>query len=505
MRGWRGFVFRALLVLATPAAAAAQGRSCDLVQAADYAQITNARGESVWYFRDPVRLRCTGNVTLAADSAIYNRTLAAMELIGGVAYRDSTNQLTADWANYIGRLEQLLARGNVVLTDLQDGSVVTGQELQYLREMPGRPLSHVVMRGGRPRAVLRESRPAPPDPAPAVPPPGADTAAPVEITADRLEFLGDSLFLARGRVEIERGGMTGASDSARYDQPSERLTLLGGAHVRDDRYRLEGERIDAFVRGEALREVRAEVRTTLISDELTVRSERLRIGFIEGALDRLEAWNPAAMAAPIDSAAPRPERAVAIAEDFLLRADSIDAAADSGRLREVRAIGHGYGERRLDSLAAGLPAMVSRDWIQGDTIIGYFAAVATDAAADTTPAAAPILDEAPADAFAAARRIGGPEGDEAESADSEIVLERVVVIGGSGPALSLYRMEPAADGERGPINFMKARRIILFMIEGDVDRVEAEGPMDGVYLDPVRGRATPAPAAPPPVTGEPGR
>ena len=504
MRGWRGFVFGALLLLAAPLPTGAQGRSCDF-DPADYAQITNASGESILYFRDPVRMRCTGDVTLAADSAVLNRTRRAIELIGAVVYRDSTNQLTSDWANYLGSIEQLLARGNVVLTDLQDGSVVTGQELQHLREMPGRPRSHVVIRGGRPRAVLREARPRPPGPAPAVPPPGDETAAPVEITADRLEFLGDSLFLARGRVEIERGGMTGASDSARYDQPSERLTLLGGAHVRDDRYRLEGERIDALVRGEVLREVRAEVRTTLISDELTVRSERLRIGFVQGALDRLEAWNPAAMAAPPDSAAPRPERAVAIAEDFRLRADSIDAVADAGRLREVRAIGHGYGERRLDSLAVAVPAMVARDWIQGDTIIGYFADVFTDAAADTTPAAQD-LDDAPSDAFDVARPIRDPDGDTAESADSaEIVLERVVVIGGSGPALSLYRMEPAAEGERGAINFMKARRIILFMIEGDVDRVEAEGPMDGVYLDPVRRRATPAPEAPPARTGGPRR
>ena len=469
MRARRGSLLGALLVLAGPGAAAAQARTCSLVQPADYAQITNARGESVWYFRDPVRLRCTGEVTLAADSAVYNRTQAAMELIGAVAYADSANRLTADWANYTGRLEQLLARGSVVLTDLRDGSVVTGQELQYLREMAGRPLSQVVMRGGRPRAVLREAPPQARGPAPAVPPPGADTAAPVEITADRLEFVGDSLFLARGRVEIRRGATTGASDSARYDEPSERLTLLGRGHVRDDRYRLEGERIDALVRGEVLREVRAEVRTSLLSDELTVRSERLRIGFEDGALDRLEAWNPLAMAAAADSAAPPAERALAIADDFRLRADSIDAIADSGRVREVRAIGHGYGERHLDSLAVDVPAMVARDWIQGDTIIGHF-------------------EDAPRE----------------EGADSvEVVLERVVVIGGAAPALSLYRMEPAAEGERGAINFMKARRIVLFMIEGDVDRVEAEGPMDGVYLDPVPARPT-APA-PPRQVGGPGR
>ena len=197
MRRRRGLACGMILLLAAPAAAAAQ-RSCDLVQEADFRQLVNARGETVIYFRDPVRLRCTGDVTLQADSAVYNRSAQEMELIGAVVYRDSTNQLTARWANYIGRLEQLLARGEVVLTDLVDGSVVTGQELQYLRATPTRPVSHVVMRGGRPHAVLRESAPAT---APGAPPTvelPPDSAAPVEVTADRLEFLGDTLFGARG-------------------------------------------------------------------------------------------------------------------------------------------------------------------------------------------------------------------------------------------------------------------------------------------------------------------
>ena len=467
MRCRAGLTCGMILLLAAPAALAAQSRTCNLVQEADFSRLVNARGESVLYFKDPVRLRCTGGVTLAADSAVYNSTLLAMELVGAVVYRDSTNQLTADWANYLGSLEQLMGRGDVVLTDLRNGSVVTGDELQYLRQTRTRPLSQVVMRGGRPHAVLREAPAAAPGPETVVQPAGADSAAPVEITADRLEFLGDSLFLARGTVDIQRGATTGASDSARYDRAEERLTLLGGGHVRDDRYRLEGERIDAWVRGEVLREVRAEDRTSLISADLTVRSERLRIGFVDGALDRLEAWNPVRPDA--DPAAPR-ERALALAEGFRLRADSIHAVADSGALREVRAIGHAYGERRLDSLAVGIPSRIARDWIQGDTIVGHFATLSVtelDAPADEPAVEA---GAAPADS-------------------TELVLERVVVIGGGGPALSLYRMEPDAEGALGAINFMKASRIILFMTEGEVARVEAEGPIDGVYLDPTGSRA----------------
>lgn len=454
MRRWRGLACGTVLLLAAPTAATAQARDCNLVQEADFRRIVNARSETIFYFRDPVRIRCTGSVSLAADSAVFNQSQNAIELVGAVVYRDSTSQLTSDWANYQGQLEQLLARGDVVLTDLENGSVATGEQLQYLRRSPTRPTSHMVLRDGRPRAVLRERSAGGDRPGPA-----ADTAAPLEVIADRLEFIGDTLFLARGNVDLERGGTTGAADDARYHQMDERLTLLGNAHVRDERYRLEGERIDALVEGESLREVMAERNTSLVSEELTVRSERLHIGFVEGALDRLQAWNPL----PTPPAGTDPEevvpgeRALALAEGFRLRADSIDAVADSGALREVRAVGRGYGERRLDSLTAGLPAIAARDWIQGDTIIGYFTSA-----------------------------------EPAETADStEVVLERVVVIGGAAPALSLYRTEPEADAERGAINFMKASRIILFMTEGEVARVEAEGPVEGLYLDPVVERPAP--------------
>lgn len=472
MRRWRGLAWTVLL-LAAPAAASAQARTCNLVQEADFRQLINARGETIVYFRDPVRLRCTGGVSLAADSAVYNRTQLVMELIGSVVYRDSTRQLTSDWANYLGNLEQLLARGDVILTDLRNGSTATGAELQYLRASETRATSHSVLRGVRPRAVLQQAEPAP-----------GDTAAPLEVVADRLEFIGDTLFLARGSVDLVRGATTGAADSARYHQANERLTLLGDAQVQDDRFRLEGQRIDALVDGEVLREVLAVRETSLISEDLTIHSERLHIGFVDGALDRLQAWNP-----PAPPSAPAPsERATALAEGFRLRADSIDARADSGALREVRAVGRGYGERRVDTATVQLPSMIARDWIQGDTIIGYFTTL--EPAADTVATATElgVRPDAVPDTAAGAVAAGS-----AATADSaEVVLERVVVIGGSSPALSLYRMEPEGEGEQGAINFMKATRIILFMTEGEVARVEADGPVDGLYLDPVARRPEPA-------------
>lgn len=465
----------AVLALAgmAPAAAAQGGRRCRQVLPADARRLVNAQGEEVYYFMDPVRVLCTGGVRLEADSAVMNRTDATVLLVGDVVYRDSTRELTADWANYLGSREQLLARDDVVLRDLDGGTIITGGRMDYLRETADRPVARMIVEEGRPHAVIprRTESPAADSAEP------RDTAAaPTEVWANRMVFQGEDVFTGEGDVEIERGGTTGGGDRATFDQRTEEMTLVGSAHVENERYRLEGERIDAFLRGDALEEVRAREAARVVSAEMDVSAERIRIGFRDDRLERLEAWNP------------EPEttrRARANSEDFRLRADSIDAWADSLGIREVRAVGRAYGERAADSVVSGLPPVAVRDWIQGDTIIGYFAAAAPDstaeplAGADAPPAPAAVVGVEAADGSGR-----DDEGDATVGAEEEVVLERIVVIGGSGPALSLYRMRSGEEGASPSVNFMRAQRIILFMERGDVGRVEAEGPIEGVYLDP---------------------
>lgn len=239
------------------------------------------------------------------------------------------------------------------------------------------------------------------------------------------------------------------------------MTLTGGSHVQTDRYRLEGEQIDALMDDRELRTVTADQAARVESRELTVDADRIHIGFVEGDLNRMQAWNPVP-----DSSA----RALANAEGFRLRADSIDARADSAGMREVRAVGRAYGERDADSLAVVGSGTVTRDWIQGDTILGYF-------------------DQRPVDPVERVAAMGDPanvgERPVAGADSTETVLERIVVIGGASPALSLYRMRQEQAAEEPAINFMKAERITLFMDQGDVTRVEADGPLDGLYLSPV--------------------
>lgn len=505
---------------ASPRSGPSQERSCRQVLPSDARRLFNARGQELIYFRDPVRVLCTGGLRLEADSAVMNRTVATVELVGDVVYRDSLRELTADWANYLGQRDQLLARGSVVLRNVEDGSLVEGDELDYLQANEQRPLALMLVRGGRPHAVI----PPQPDSAGGVP----DTAVSTEVWADRMRFEGEEVFSGVGNVEIQRGDMTGAGQTALFDQREEQMTLTGEAFVQTDRYRLDGQQIVAFLSGQELRTVTSEVQARAESEELTVESDRIRIGFVDGRLDRMQAWNPRGDSVP---------RALADARDFRLRADSIDALADSVGIQEVRAVGRAYGERNADPTVRS-PTAVSRDWIQGDTILGYFAHKTTRTPPgrvtpppgrvtpadmrlqppDTVPDGGEPLRTDPAADSAVAPEPGEPgePGAAPEPRDSvETVLERIVVIGGQLPALSLYRLPAEQPGDPPSINFLKANRITLFMANGDVTRVDAEGPLDGLYLAPSgrsageedaagEGEDEAGPSTPDPVTPESG-
>jgi lipopolysaccharide export system protein LptA len=440
----------ALVLAAAPSTAQAQ-QVCDQVLRSDFRRVITQSGQEIMYYRNPVRIICTSGVQIEADSAVMNRTANTLEMVGRVLYRDGERQLTSDWAHYVGPTDELFARGSVVLTDRSDGSIITGENFEYRRQTEARPEAHMSMTGGRPHAVL---------------PPGRELAEgevldPIRVWGERMEMLGDRAFIARTDVEIQRGDLRGASDEVRFDQLSERIILTGRAHVETDEYRLDGERIDALVQADTLREVLAEREARLAAEDLTVYGHTILISFADGQPERVEAWNPADAE---DAPPPALPRAMAISADFQLRADSIDARSDVGRLREVRAVGRAYGEREADTLAVELPDAIARDWIQGDTIIGYFA--------DVPAADAPATDVAALDTD-----MGEPPAD-------ETVLERIEVIGGSSHALSLYRSEDPDGGPSPAVNFMRATRITLFMHEGEVGRVEADGPIEGVYLDP---------------------
>jgi hypothetical protein len=507
MRCTSSILFVLLLAGAAPALAqgvektpAPGGRgTCELLPGAREAnRLVLGDGRAMVFISGPAEFVCPGGTTVKADSAVGVPDDGEFEFIGNVYYADTLKTLTTDWARYNRPDARLFARGNVVLTDKESGSVIRGPEMEYQRETPDRPEARAVVRG-RPHATLYE-RPksreaavastadtagAAADPVATLPdtlpvavdtqsvavasPPPADggvvrPASPMEVDADRMEILGNRLFHAEGRVEIVRDSTRAWGESADYDQEAGTLVLVGEARVEGTEFTLSADRIDGRLLDGELHEVFARRQAVLTGEDLRVDAPDLRVYFDAGEVNRL--------VAVMDSSAG--DRPVAVSREFTLVADSIDAIAPGQELERIVAVGSAYGERVADSLAAGLPEAVSRDWLRGDTITGYFTRE-------------PLPEEKSAE----------PPAVEGDTAKTRSTLERLVAVGPEGRARSLYRIREEGDATGRPsVNYLVANRITLVMRGGEVQSVEAEGPIEGIHLQPESAPAEEQPPAP---------
>ena len=442
----------ALLGVAAVAAPAAGQGTCRIARIADtgYARnLAGPGGTSILFVSGPVEVHCGTDVIIRADSA--HNTGRELRLIRDVFYQDSAQIMTSETATYEREIGRVTARGNVVVRDRAGPSVVRGTELQYDREMPNRPEARIVVRG-RPRAYLYEDG-TPPLPAGLEPSPGMrivgnDTIpAALQVDADRLELQGENRILAHGRVQMIREEIRAFSDAADYDRGAGRMQLTGTARIEGEGYELFGDRIDANLAEDELERVRSEGNAQLVGEAIDVRAPAIDIALAAGEVERMIAVSHQAGV-----------QASAVAQDFTLIADSIQADAPLGVVERLTAVGRAYGTRAADSLSATLPELIRTDWLRGDTIVGTF--VRFDGAVE----AADSLAEA---------------GDTARTE-----LETLTAI---GSARSLYRMDSSGgEDARQAVNYLVATRIALRFEGGEVASVETVGPVEGIHLEPVR-------------------
>lgn len=433
---------------ALPGGAGAQDDSCDAVIVPDYTRTP----EGISYVVGPFLFRCTSGAELRADSGtVYPG--GEILLVGNVDYRDPTRTLTAARATYSRPIRRLYATGNVVFTDRAEGTTIRGPELEYFAAMPGRPEAQVNA-GSRPHLTLRPRRE------------GVDADdEPLEIDADRITVLGNDDLSAYGSVVITRTDLNATAAEARYDGATEGLELRGGAVVRGKDNVLRGEVVQAQLTENELTGVRARTRAELESTDLRVNAPDIQLVFKEELVERAIARRGD------DTTAARP---VALSPDFRLVADSIDALTPSQRLERVIAVGRARGES-IDTTAAGgaavdsagaarTPSLIDSDWLEGDTITGYFVQRDTAAAAST------------------------------DSTSTE--LERLVA---RGQAQSLYRIrdEDAQPDDPPGVSWVSAGMITVRMVGGEVEVTEVADVYRGIYLDP----APPGGAAPTPAPG----
>jgi lipopolysaccharide export system protein LptA len=467
--------------------------ACEVEESRSLNAIGRGTPYQVVFLGGPV-IRCTGGLRITADSAVMTEQTKITEFIGRVDYQDTAKALTTDYAQYHGRERRLIAQGNVVLTDVQTGSVITAPFLDYYQASDTRPDELVLISAGRPRAVMIRT-------------PAADSLArdTTVIDADAMEIHGQTRFVGRGNVEITRAGTKAYAGSSEFVQGGGTMRLIGEARIESDSLRMAGDSIvGETTDDEEFRELRAWGRAaTLDGEAVDIEAPWIRILLVDGVVDRLIAAVPGAAPAaavlaaadtlPPDTVAVAPDtlglaadslalatdslgadslglepervplpvptgapgaaegpRARAVSADFRLLGDSIDALAPGRVLERVVAVGHAFGERLLpdDTLSAGLPEVARRDWLEGAVIRATF----TEA----------------------------PEMRPDTAADR--VLESVTAIG--EPARSIYRrIDPADPGTGYSISYLLARRIRIELAEGEVQDVEAES-AQGLYLQP---------------------
>ena len=146
-----------------------QERDCKLVGVGGYTQ--SRRQDSVHYRHHAtggIDYRCTDGTRIRADSAVVWEQSGNAAFFRNVRFEDADTELAADSARYYDNQGELVAHGNVVLTDRKGGAVIRGENLSYLNESRFRTEDRILVYGGSPRATIQPAR------RPAAPPAAAE-------------------------------------------------------------------------------------------------------------------------------------------------------------------------------------------------------------------------------------------------------------------------------------------------------------------------------------------
>jgi lipopolysaccharide export system protein LptA len=211
--------------------------------------------------------------TIHADRTLYRRRTQLLWLWGRVDFQDEKTRVQADSVIYREAEGKGEAFGNVVLTDVETGSVASGPRATYDRTTGA---AHLVARA---HLMLREK-----------------DAEDTEVEADVVQMDRDKKIVrARGDVRIRRGPTTAGADSTRLDRDRQVFELRGRPWLRREGTRVSGRTIDVAYAGDAVKqvEVRHDARllqsrsdTLLVSGPNEVRGDSATLYFEAGELQR---------------------------------------------------------------------------------------------------------------------------------------------------------------------------------------------------------------------------
>ncbi|MBA4073189.1 MAG: hypothetical protein C0497_15415 [Gemmatimonas sp.] len=387
------------------------------------------------YYGRGIRGRCTNtDQRLSGDSLEAMGDTKTYVIVGRAHYEEKRVRLDADRIYYFQSEERVLAEGNVVaVTD--KGTTMRGPRAEYFRAMPGMRSDSRLLATGRPVTKLS------PDDVGG----GTDT---VEVIADQVTEVADSLLYAGGSVVITRPDLVATSDSATMNGGTEWARLDGRPRIEGrgtSVFTLVGRRVDLWSRDRHLERVLSADSARATSEDVTLASDTIDLRLTDQKLSRAFAWGRS--------------RARAQATDRDILADSIDVDMPGQMLRELRALRGAYASSRTDSSKF---VSTEDDWLRGDTIVASFDSVR--AAGDT--AAKPVIR----------------------------------VINAAGAAASFYQVASSQGAKAAPnLNYVKGKVITVdFGADRAVSRVTVREQASGVYLERIPDDSLKTNSTPPP-------
>lgn len=386
--------------------------------------VANPMGGRDTYVGAGVDATCEGQGNrLLADSAEHFADRGLMILYHNVRYTEERVTLTSDKMFYFTREEKLIAEGNVK-GKTSTGTRFDGPHMEYYREIPGMREQSSWIATGRPFVRMSPSET------------GAAPGTPgdsVDLTANRIFSVNDSLVWASGRVVIERSDLRATSDSATLDNGREFARLLRDPRIigKGERaFTLVGTEIDMYSRDRQLERVVAAGQGRATSDSLVLTADTIDMRISEQQMERVYTWGGRS-------------RAVSDGQD--IEADSMDIRMPGQRLEFLHAVGRAVAYSPVDTAKI---ASEERDWIAGDTLLAEFETVADTA-----------------------------------KGEDRTQLRGVVA---NGSARAFYQLAPSG-GERGAPNlsYNRGKSITVQFAAGEMSTVTVSEQASGLYLEPV--------------------
>ncbi len=332
---------------------------------------------------------------------------------------------------------------------------------------------------------------------------------PYEIDASQFTLEGSRFFRAIGSVVVTRDSLRAEADSLEYDHDEAFLFLSQNATVENAGTDLAAQNIRLAIPQDEIREALATGEAVLLGEDLRLLAPIITMFFTEGQMERLVAVRdavadsayaemdeeakerqrmqrgPPPMAAQELGFSEFPRRPYALAQDFVLEGDSVEVIAPSEVLEEVRAMGGARGESAgRDTLnSEETPELISKDWLEGNTIVAFFSS-----GGDTLVAVDPESPEEEVAPVVEPPPVADPAGGTpADTTGTDYVMERLLA---QGNARSMYRMAPsdstlAAEGGHFAIHYVVGDEItILLNAAGEAEKMEVTGQTRGIHLEP---------------------